>query len=202
MDFPVCILDMNGNKMNLRDVPEDCGYSASMGKDGKIHLSLPLHLRCYMSSQASLASHWAVAFCIIVSVTACKTLFSPRVQCTSSPLCTQHLMGQERLRFPVQVWFQALVKVDCCFTSLQCHSVGQRLLSPDQSYLNCVPDLCHAVPQSATFLANNASPVDPALYPSLCVSQWVAASANAVLPVTTPWMASCILCSQWYFHTI
>lgn len=46
--------DIKGNQMNLKDVPKQCGYSASKGKDGKIHLNLQLHSRCHMSVQASI----------------------------------------------------------------------------------------------------------------------------------------------------
>ncbi|KAJ0050612.1 hypothetical protein NL108_005017, partial [Boleophthalmus pectinirostris] len=46
--------DLNGNMINLQDVAKDCGYSASLAKDGKIVLSLPLHLRCHMTLQGSM----------------------------------------------------------------------------------------------------------------------------------------------------
>ncbi|XP_055081798.1 uncharacterized protein LOC129456717 [Periophthalmus magnuspinnatus] len=43
------VKDLNGNRINLQDIAKDCGYSTSLGKDGKLHLSLPLHFRCHMT---------------------------------------------------------------------------------------------------------------------------------------------------------
>ncbi|XP_030595913.1 uncharacterized protein LOC115787369 [Archocentrus centrarchus] len=50
----IVVKDIKGNQKNLKDVPKHCGYSASKGKDGKIHLNLQLHSRCHMSVQDKL----------------------------------------------------------------------------------------------------------------------------------------------------
>ncbi|XP_005747120.1 uncharacterized protein LOC102213713 [Pundamilia nyererei] len=50
----IVVKDIKGNQMNLKDAPKQCGYSASKGKDGKIHLNLQLHSRCHMSVQGTL----------------------------------------------------------------------------------------------------------------------------------------------------
>uniref|UniRef100_A0A3B4TIR4 ZP domain-containing protein n=1 Tax=Seriola dumerili TaxID=41447 RepID=A0A3B4TIR4_SERDU len=50
----ILLKDIKGNWMNLQDAPKHCGYSASKGKNGKIHLSLQLHSRCHMSVQGKM----------------------------------------------------------------------------------------------------------------------------------------------------
>ncbi|XP_071329433.1 uncharacterized protein [Trachinotus anak] len=50
----ILLKDIKGNWMNLQDAPKHCGYSASKGKNGKIHLSLQLHSRCHMSMQGKI----------------------------------------------------------------------------------------------------------------------------------------------------
>ncbi|XP_019939264.2 uncharacterized protein [Paralichthys olivaceus] len=50
----ILLKDMKGSPMNLQDAPEHCGYSASKGKDGKIHLSLQLQSLCHMSVQGKM----------------------------------------------------------------------------------------------------------------------------------------------------
>uniref|UniRef100_A0A8C6SCT4 Zona pellucida sperm-binding protein 4 n=1 Tax=Neogobius melanostomus TaxID=47308 RepID=A0A8C6SCT4_9GOBI len=49
----ISVKDLYGNKVKLQDVSQDCGYSVNMGKDGKIRLSIPLHLHCHMTVQGS-----------------------------------------------------------------------------------------------------------------------------------------------------
>lgn len=68
-----------------------------------------------------------------------------------------------------------------------------------QGYFNSAADICHAVPQSATFPATTVSPADQTLCPSLSASPWAAASASNPLPATTPWMVSCVLCPPLAF---
>uniref|UniRef100_A0A8C5HCD2 Uncharacterized LOC114462934 n=1 Tax=Gouania willdenowi TaxID=441366 RepID=A0A8C5HCD2_GOUWI len=48
------VKDVTGNQMKLQEAPKYCGYSASKGKDGKIHLSFQLHSRCHMSVQGKM----------------------------------------------------------------------------------------------------------------------------------------------------
>ncbi|XP_061627425.1 uncharacterized protein LOC133477089 isoform X2 [Phyllopteryx taeniolatus] len=43
--------DAKGNEISVRDAPKHCGYSASIGKDGKIQFNLQLHTRCHMIVQ-------------------------------------------------------------------------------------------------------------------------------------------------------
>uniref|UniRef100_A0A3Q1B6T2 ZP domain-containing protein n=1 Tax=Amphiprion ocellaris TaxID=80972 RepID=A0A3Q1B6T2_AMPOC len=50
----IVVKDIKGNQMKLQEAPEHCGYSASKGKDGKIHLSFQLHSRCHMSVQGKM----------------------------------------------------------------------------------------------------------------------------------------------------
>ncbi|XP_035494362.2 uncharacterized protein LOC118313159 isoform X2 [Scophthalmus maximus] len=50
----ILLKDLKGNQMSLQDAPKHCGYSASNGKDGKIHLTLQLHLQCHMSLQGQM----------------------------------------------------------------------------------------------------------------------------------------------------
>lgn len=87
------------------------------------------------------------------------------------------------------------------YTFLKGYSVHQRAFSLwTYSYFKCVADICHAVPQSATFLGNSISPADTDAYPSHTASPWAAASTSTPLPATTPWMVSCSLYPHWHFH--
>ncbi|XP_049577798.1 uncharacterized protein [Syngnathus scovelli] len=45
----IVVKDAEGNEISIPDAPKHCGYSASIGKDGKIHFSLQLHTLCHMS---------------------------------------------------------------------------------------------------------------------------------------------------------
>nr|XP_057902156.1 uncharacterized protein LOC131100911 isoform X2 [Doryrhamphus excisus] len=47
----IVLKDAQGKETSVQDVPQHCGYSANMGKDGKIHLRLQLHTSCQMSVQ-------------------------------------------------------------------------------------------------------------------------------------------------------
>ncbi|XP_053710851.1 uncharacterized protein LOC128753301 [Synchiropus splendidus] len=45
----ISVRDVKGNQINLKDASNYCGYSASKGQDGKIHLSLQLQSTCHMN---------------------------------------------------------------------------------------------------------------------------------------------------------
>ncbi|XP_054635313.1 uncharacterized protein LOC129182802 isoform X2 [Dunckerocampus dactyliophorus] len=47
----IVLKDAQGNETSVQDASQHCGYSANIGKDGKIHLRLPLHTSCQMSMQ-------------------------------------------------------------------------------------------------------------------------------------------------------
>lgn len=91
------------------------------------------------------------------------------------------------------------------FTSLNGYSVCQRVFFFRQAihyHFISAADICHAVPQSATFPATSVSPAGKALCPRLSASPWAAASTSSLLPATTPWMVSCILCSPLAFSDL
>lgn len=69
-------------------------------------------------------------------------------------------------------------------------------------HFNSAADICHAVPQGATFPATSVSPAGKALCPRLSATPWAAASTNSPLTATTPWMVSCILCSPLAFSDL
>ncbi|XP_047434781.1 uncharacterized protein LOC125004310 isoform X2 [Mugil cephalus] len=50
----IAIKDTKRHLMNLQDFPAYCRYSASKGKDGKIHLILQLHSVCHMSVKGNM----------------------------------------------------------------------------------------------------------------------------------------------------
>lgn len=92
--------------------------------------------------------------------------------------------------------------IDFLFTSLNGYSVCQRVVFFRQAihyHFISAADICHAVPQSATFPATSVSPAGKALCPGLSATPRAAASTNSPLPATTPWMVSCILCSPLAF---
>ncbi|XP_077462403.1 uncharacterized protein LOC144078078 isoform X1 [Stigmatopora argus] len=45
----IVVKDLKGNESSFQNAPKHCGYMANIGKDGKIHLGLPLHTHCHMS---------------------------------------------------------------------------------------------------------------------------------------------------------
>ncbi|XP_051940234.1 uncharacterized protein LOC127613305 [Hippocampus zosterae] len=45
----IVVKDAKGNEISIQEAPKHCGYSPSIGKNGKIHFSLELHTRCHMS---------------------------------------------------------------------------------------------------------------------------------------------------------
>uniref|UniRef100_A0A3Q2P9U2 Uncharacterized LOC105936697 n=1 Tax=Fundulus heteroclitus TaxID=8078 RepID=A0A3Q2P9U2_FUNHE len=47
----IVLKDTDGNQTSLHEAPKECGYYASEGEDGKIHLFLQLHSHCHMSVQ-------------------------------------------------------------------------------------------------------------------------------------------------------
>lgn len=54
--FRMYFSDISRHQVTLQEAPTHCGYSASQGKDGKIHLILQLNSVCHMSVEASIES--------------------------------------------------------------------------------------------------------------------------------------------------
>ncbi|XP_053711331.1 uncharacterized protein LOC128753574 [Synchiropus splendidus] len=52
----ISVKDVKGNQINLKDASNYCGYSASKGQDGKIHLSLQLQSTCHMNVEGKMYS--------------------------------------------------------------------------------------------------------------------------------------------------
>lgn len=128
---------------------------------------------------------------------------SQRVKCTSSQLSTWHKARDGRPRFPARFSSQSWNKVDWFFVYISewLFSLPEGVFFRQAIHYHFISaaDICHAVPQSATFPATSVSPAGKALCPGLSATPRAAASTNSPLPATTPWMVSCILCSPLAF---
>lgn len=129
---------------------------------------------------------------------------SQRVKCTSSLLSIWHKARDRRPRWPARFSSRSWNKVDWFYVYISewLFNLPQGVFfcRAIQYYFNSAADICHAVPQSATFPATSVSPAGKTLLcPSLGASPWAAASASSPLPATTPWMVSCFLSSPLAF---